>query len=836
MGGGGGNHVGPTTLNLSIPNRPSAGDLLVIFADSQYGLSAAATAPSWTVTDDAGNAWVNVGDLFDGTGTISTSPIGAYVGAFSLSMWVCLSHNGNPLTAITVDSSSVPTAWDCQGGFSYSDWDTAGSTATLYSYRSLSISTATPSVGPFTPPAATELVIAGFFTGLGTGINGGTYSSGYTQLSPGSGDYVDEYRINPSCPQTPSYVTHLSTAYPHWLVAALAITSTAVLELTPLSLSFAGMEGGSNPASQTIAISNGGGGTLSWTTASAATWLSAGASSGTGAATVNINVNLTGVLAGTYTGHITVSSPGSANKVVTVTLVVSAVYEAAGGFTSSAVEHKSDTSADNLEVTHFLDASVISEDDLRAGLYDFAQVELRVVSWEHPEYGSLKLLKGTLGQVSMKNGQATTELRGLTQKASTVIGSTNGPVCRADLFDGKWATGDPVGDPGLHWRCRKDPTAYTFSNSVGSSPDAITIVPATTLPTVTLPSSNNNKVTLNGVAVQAAFVSRTHSGSFDLAFSGDAGTPGGGGAGSPYIFDSGTHASIVATATGNSLVFNGAGLYKIQPIISAIDWNLLNSVGNYVGATAPWSGATENWEAMIRGQFYIPVAGHVTFNIAHDDGCLFAMVPTSDHPTDYVSIVSGPQTGPGTSNLNLATGPLNQKATAYNGYYFGNSWANRYVASDNRNGNRSQSWTLNFPAAGTYSFEFDYTNWQHRQQFWVTVAGQGNILPDNLSAATGIVSGPFDDGAMKFTSGALKDRVFDIQTVEQVGSPPVTQIKIFAGAPLPFAPAPGDTFLIQASCNRLSSDCKYKYDNIVNFAGENQMPGNLLILSTPDTH
>lgn len=514
------------------------------------------------------------------------------------------------------------------------------------------------------------------------------------------------------------------------------------------------------------------------------------------------------------------------------------VYEAAGGFTASAVEHKSDTSADNLEVMHFLDAEIISEDDLRAGLYDFAEVELHVVSWAHPDYGSLKLLKGTLGQVSLKNGLATTELRGLTQKGTTVVGSTYGPVCRADLFDGKWATADPVGDPSNHWRCRKDPTAYTFDNSVGSSPDAITIIPATTLPTLALPGSNNNKVTLNGIAVQAAFAAQTHDrhGSFDLAFSGDTGTPGGGGAGAPYIFGSGTHATIAATATGNSLVFNGAGLYTIQPLISPIDWNLLNSVGNYVGATAPWSGAKENYNMMVYGQLYIPVAGHVTFNVLHDDGCFFAMVPTADHPTDYVSIVSGPQCGPGTSNLNLATGPFNQKATAFNGYYFGDSWANRYVASDNRQGNRNQSWTLNFPAAGTYAFEFCFSNYEHRQQLWVTVAGQGNILPDNLSAAAGITSGPWDDGAIKFTTGNLKDRVFDIQTVEEVGSPPVAQIKLFAGAPLPFPPELGDTFKIQAGCNRLTSDCKFKFDNMVNFQGENQMPGNLVILQTPDTH
>jgi hypothetical protein len=832
FGGGGGNSVSGTR-SLTGHTHPVAGDTLVIIINAQFGLLAPPSQPTFTVSDDAGNTWVNVGDLFDGSGietTFEDRISGAYSGAFVLSTWICYSHNGNTLNTISVSSSAVANAWDQEGGFSYSDWSATEGSAQLFTYRSLATATNAPSVGPFTPPAGTELVIASFFAGLtGTSLDFATGSAGYTKLASPAGSYYDEYKIAPSGAQTTALAAPDSVS--HWLVSALCVITASVLAVTPLSRSFTGKEGGSNPAFQTFAISNSGGGVLTWTTSGDSAWLTAGTSSGTGAATVHINVDLAGLSSGVYTGHITVSAPGSADKVVTVTLIITAAYLTAGGFTSSAVEHKSDTSADNLEVTHFLNADIISEADLRAQLYDFADVELRVVSWEHPEYGSLKLLKGTLGQVTMKNGQGTTELRGLTQKASTVVGSTHGPVCRADLFDGKWATGDAVADPGNHWRCRKDPTAYTFARAVDSSPDALTIVPATALPSVPLPTSNNTKVTLNGVTVQAAFVARTHSGAFDLAFSGDAGTPGGGGAGAPYIFDSSSHATIAATATGNSLMFNANGLYSSLATISEIEWNLLNSVGNFVSASAPWSGATEHWEAMIYGQLYIPVAGHVTFNVLHDDGCLFAMVPTADHPTDYVSIVSGPQTGPGTSNLNLATGPLNQKRTAFNGYYFGNSLGNRYVASDNRQGNRSQNWTLNFPAAGTYNFEFCFTNYEHRQQFVVTVAGQGNILPDNLSAAAGTVSAPFDGGAIKITSGALAGRVFDVQTVDEDGN-----IKLYPGAPFPSGLLPGDTFLIQAACNRLISDCKFKYDNVKNFAAENQMPGNLVVLSTPDTH
>ena len=99
-----------------------------------------------------------------------------------------------------------------------------------------------------------------------------------------------------------------------------------VLSVSPTSLAFTGTQGGSDPAAKPLSISNGGGGTLTWTAASNATWLAATPTSGSGAATVQVSTSLAGLAPGTYNGTVTVSASGATGSPtqVGVTLTVSA--------------------------------------------------------------------------------------------------------------------------------------------------------------------------------------------------------------------------------------------------------------------------------------------------------------------------------------------------------------------------------------------------------------------------------------------------------------------------------------------------------------------------------
>ena len=94
--------------------------------------------------------------------------------------------------------------------------------------------------------------------------------------------------------------------------------------VSPTSLSFTATRGGSDPATQTLSISNTGNGTLNWTAVDNAPWLTLltllGQASGTGNAVVPVSVSTGGLAVGTYTGSITISATGATSVTVPVTL------------------------------------------------------------------------------------------------------------------------------------------------------------------------------------------------------------------------------------------------------------------------------------------------------------------------------------------------------------------------------------------------------------------------------------------------------------------------------------------------------------------------------------
>ena len=104
------------------------------------------------------------------------------------------------------------------------------------------------------------------------------------------------------------------------------------LQVSPASLSFSATAGGSSPAAQPLAVSNSGGGTLTWTAATDQPWLQAAPASGTGAGTVNVSASIAGLAAGTYTGNVTVAATGAQGspRTVPVTLTIATAPPPAG--------------------------------------------------------------------------------------------------------------------------------------------------------------------------------------------------------------------------------------------------------------------------------------------------------------------------------------------------------------------------------------------------------------------------------------------------------------------------------------------------------------------------
>jgi len=94
---------------------------------------------------------------------------------------------------------------------------------------------------------------------------------------------------------------------------AYGLSKNSGLNLSPSALDFSATQGGSNPAAQTVTISDSGTGTLDWSASTTAPWLSLTSTSGTAPGSFTVTPNIAGLGAGTYTTTIVVSGTGSTN-------------------------------------------------------------------------------------------------------------------------------------------------------------------------------------------------------------------------------------------------------------------------------------------------------------------------------------------------------------------------------------------------------------------------------------------------------------------------------------------------------------------------------------------
>lgn len=124
-----------------------------------------------------------------------------------------------------------------------------------------------------------------------------------TTPTSGSGDTVVSVSINLSGLNAAQslYTGHLTVNAPAMkpvtpLTVTLKVLPEVVeLELTPPSLSFVAVEGGSTPSAQSVGISSPDGPGFKWTAAAQASWLDVTPKSGTGPGTVSVIVNIAGL-------------------------------------------------------------------------------------------------------------------------------------------------------------------------------------------------------------------------------------------------------------------------------------------------------------------------------------------------------------------------------------------------------------------------------------------------------------------------------------------------------------------------------------------------------------
>ena len=134
-------------------------------------------------------------------------------------------------------------------------------------------------------------------------------------------------------------------------------------------------------------------------------------------------------------------------------------YVAALGYQRSAIASGADLAVDETELLGLLNADSIDPEELRAGLWDHAEVRIFAVNWADLTQGELKLRRGRLGEViASDDGSFRAELRGLAQPLQAAVGGMYQPECRADLGDAR--CGLPLRPP-----VRANSTAYVASTA-----------------------------------------------------------------------------------------------------------------------------------------------------------------------------------------------------------------------------------------------------------------------------------------------------------------------------------------------------------------------------------
>lgn len=136
------------------------------------------------------------------------------------------------------------------------------------------------------------------------------------------------------------------------------------------------------------------------------------------------------------------------------TLTVEGVsYHAETGFTPSAHASSADLQVDNQEVEGVLEAGFLTEEDILAGRYDFAEVEVFQVNYQDLTQGRLIIRTGTLGEIRLHGSRFIAEMRGMSQPLAQMLGQLFSPGCRASFGD---------------MRCKKDLAAYTVEAVVSA--------------------------------------------------------------------------------------------------------------------------------------------------------------------------------------------------------------------------------------------------------------------------------------------------------------------------------------------------------------------------------
>lgn len=477
------------------------------------------------------------------------------------------------------------------------------------------------------------------------------------------------------------------------------------------------------------------------------------------------------------------------------------LYKASSGYSRTAIANDASLSVDNLDVEGVFDSTAITEEDLRAGLFDQAEVRIFLVNWADPAQGSLRMRRGWFGEVVLsEQGTFRTELRGLTQALSQRIGELYSPECRADLGDQRCRI--PILPPEVERE-----TAYAVGNTVR-------VRTSTALATIGIPFINPgfDTGTLAGWTVVSGAVSAK-----------TVNTPLGPKTGSHFL-EGGSVASFEVRQTvalDDVLTPENAGAYRLT--IRAWRANgandtadkgrlrveLLDAAGAVLATPLDTGNevAPTAWVLREVADVAVPAGARqlrIVFSGTRASGsvCNAALDGLSGFFTDTTS-------GVGTSAIyeNRLYACVTAGATAA-----------LQPAYDTAIGAETSDGSAVFAAEDAWSRAGTVLDVEDRTTFTATI--------DEPRAADGWFAG----GVLTWESGANTGRAIEVKGWTQASG----RIELFL--PMGYAIRVGDAFRIHPGCDKRLDTCVSRFANVLNFRGEPYVPGQDALMSYPDAH
>src|SRR5262249_21541760 len=189
------------------------------------------------------------------------------------------SKSTSPLTAVSTSPQSDTTTQSKDSSLSSRTGTTATPSTTSMPLMSTAASTTTTTATPNTIAPRSSSTGTTTFAGATIAAPSTSTSNGRSALAPGRSMSSLEAQT-PGLSQLVSPSSSSSSPPP---------PVPPAIGASPTSLSFTAQQGGSNPAAQTLSISNTGGGTLSWSAIDNAAWLTVSPSAGTGNGAVTLD-------------------------------------------------------------------------------------------------------------------------------------------------------------------------------------------------------------------------------------------------------------------------------------------------------------------------------------------------------------------------------------------------------------------------------------------------------------------------------------------------------------------------------------------------------------------